>query len=96
MIGVLAPQIDRGELQIFCPDAVEPESWYKSVHPGVRVMRHLQYERYMLHEVVPFIRWKNQTPRLAVTGCSFGAPRCKFCPQPSRCGHSLREHERRI
>ncbi|MGA8200629.1 MAG: esterase, partial [Candidatus Sulfotelmatobacter sp.] len=28
MIGVLAPQIDRGELQIFCTDAVDTESWY--------------------------------------------------------------------
>ncbi len=74
MIGVLAPKIERGELQVFCPDAVEMESWYnKSVHPKVRVLRHLQYERYILHEFVPFIRWKNQTPRLAVTGCSFGA-----------------------
>jgi esterase/lipase superfamily enzyme len=23
MIGVLAPKIDRGELQVFCPDAVD-------------------------------------------------------------------------
>ena len=50
MIGVLAPKIERGELQVFCPDAVDTESWYnKSVHPRVRVLRHLQYERYILH-----------------------------------------------
>jgi esterase/lipase superfamily enzyme len=74
MIGVLAPKIERGDLQIFCPDAVDMESWYnKSVHPKVRVLRHLQYERYILHEFLPFVRWKNQTPRLAMTGCSFGA-----------------------
>jgi esterase/lipase superfamily enzyme len=74
MIGVLAPKIERGELQVFCTDAVDTESWYnKGVHPKVRVLRHLQYERYILHEFVPFIRWKNQTPRLAMTGCSFGA-----------------------
>ena len=74
MIGVLAPKIERGDLQVFCPDGVDTESWYnKGVHPKVRVLRHLQYERYILHELVPFIRWKNQTPRLAVTGCSFGA-----------------------
>src|SRR5579862_3778916 len=74
MIGVLAPKIERGELQVFCPDAVDLESWYnKQVHPKVRVLRHLQYERYILHEFLPFVRWKNQTPRLAMTGCSFGA-----------------------
>jgi esterase/lipase superfamily enzyme len=74
MIGVLTPKIERGDLQVFCPDSIDSESWYnKSVHPRVRVLRHLQYERYILHELVPFIRWKNQTPRLTVTGCSFGA-----------------------
>jgi esterase/lipase superfamily enzyme len=74
MIGVLAPKIEHGELQVFCPDGIDTESWYnKHVHPKVRVLRHLQYERHILHEMVPFIRSKNQAPRLAVTGCSFGA-----------------------
>ena len=73
MIGVLAPKLERGDLQIFCPDAVDLESWYnKGVHPRVRIARHLQYERYLLYELLPFIRWRNQTPRLATTGCSFG------------------------
>src|SRR5258708_21833184 len=36
MIAVLAPKIERGELQVFCPDAVDTESWYnKGVHPRV-------------------------------------------------------------
>ncbi|MBV9574857.1 MAG: esterase family protein [Acidobacteriales bacterium] len=73
MIGLLASVIDRGSLQVFCPDAVDTESWYnKGVHPRQRVLRHLQYERYILHEMIPFLRWKNPSPQLAVTGCSFG------------------------
>jgi len=73
VIGVLSPKIERGELQVFCPDSVDTESWYnKSVHPRVRVLRHLQYERYILHELLPFLRWKNQSSQLALTGCSFG------------------------
>jgi esterase/lipase superfamily enzyme len=73
MIGVLAPKIERGELQVFCPDAVDTESWYnKSVYPRQRVERHLQYERYLLYEFLPFLRWKNWSPQVAVTGCSFG------------------------
>ena len=73
MMGVLGGKIDRGELQIFCPDSVDTESWYnKHVHPRVRVARHLQYERYLLNEALPFIRWKNWSPRIAATGCSFG------------------------
>jgi esterase/lipase superfamily enzyme len=74
MIGALASKIERGELQLFCPDGIDSESWYnKGAHPRYRVLRHLQYERYILHEVVPFIKWKNPHPQqLAVTGCSFG------------------------
>ncbi len=73
VIGVLGRKIERGELQVFCPDSVDSESWYnKGVHPRVRVLRHLQYERYILHELLPFIRGKKQTQQLAVTGCSFG------------------------
>ena len=73
MIGALAGKLDNGELQIFCPDAVDTESWYnKNVHPRVRVLRHMQYERYILYEVLPFIRWKNPSQQFAVTGSSFG------------------------
>ena len=32
----------------------------------------MQYEAYLLHEVVPFIREKNRDPRLLALGCSFG------------------------
>ena len=42
-------------------------------------MRHLQYERYILHEMLPFLRWKNNAARLAVTGCSFEVLCGKFC-----------------
>ena len=73
MIGALAAKIDRGELQVFCPGSVDGESWYnKGVHPRVRVLRHLDYERYILHELLPYLRWKNQSQSLAVTGASFG------------------------
>ena len=73
MIGVLAGKIEGGEWQVFCPDAIDTESWYnKSAHPRIRVLRHLQYERYILHELLPYLRWRNPSPQLTVTGCSFG------------------------
>jgi len=73
MIGVLADKIERGELQVFCADSVDLESWYnKGVHPRVRVLRHLQYERYVLHELLPFMKSKNQEGQISVCGCSFG------------------------
>src|ERR1700730_10136293 len=73
MIGVLASKIENGEGQVFCPDAVDTESWHnRGVHPRIRLLRHLQYERYILLEMLAFLPRKTQTPRLAVTGCSFG------------------------
>jgi esterase/lipase superfamily enzyme len=73
MIGTLAPKIESGSLQVFCADSVDAESWYnKGVHPRQRVLRHMQYERYLLNELLPFIRSKNSASQLAVTGCSFG------------------------
>ncbi|HZQ23737.1 MAG TPA: alpha/beta fold hydrolase [Terriglobales bacterium] len=73
MVAALAPKIDRGELQVFCPDAVDLESWYNQyAHPRERVLRHLQYERYLLQELLPFVRSKNPSSQVAVTGCSFG------------------------
>lgn len=73
MIGKLGHKIERGERQVFCLDAVDTESWYnKGVHPRVRVARHMQYERYLLYELLPYIRSRNPAGQIAVTGCSFG------------------------
>ncbi|MGA2001864.1 MAG: alpha/beta fold hydrolase [Terriglobales bacterium] len=73
MIGALAGKIEAGQLQVFCPDSIDGESWYnKGAHPGSRIWRHVQYERYILHEYMNFVRWKNCAPQIAVTGCSFG------------------------
>src|SRR5438445_3302373 len=73
MIAILSPKIDRGELQVFCVDSVDAESWYnRQVHPRLRVLRHLQYERYLLHELLPFLHSKNSSSQLSLPGCSFG------------------------
>jgi len=74
MTGVLAGKLDSGTLQLYCVDSVDSESWYnKAVHPRVRIARHMQYEAYLLREVVPLIRQKNPQPGLVTHGCSFGA-----------------------
>lgn len=73
MIGIIGDKYERGEIQAFCVDSVDAESWYnKSVHPALRVARHIQYDNYLINEVVPFIKSRNSSPTLAVTGCSFG------------------------
>jgi len=73
MIGALAGKIDAGQLQVYCVDSVDMESWYnRAVAPRWRIARHMQYEDYLIHEVVPLIRQKNPDPHLVSLGCSFG------------------------
>lgn len=73
MIGALGEKIDAGQLQMFCVDSVDMESWYnRNVAPRWRIVRQLQYEDYLLGEVVPLARQKNGDARLLALGCSFG------------------------
>ncbi len=73
MIAAVAGKIDAGQLQLFCVDSVDRESWYnRQVAPSRRVARHAEYEAYLLDEVVPLIRQKNPDPRLMALGASFG------------------------
>ena len=52
MIAAVADRIEAGQLQIYCVDGVDSESWYnKRAHPYWRLQRHLQYERYILNDV---------------------------------------------
>src|SRR5690606_32644907 len=54
--------------------SVDAESWYaRDKHPGERAWRHLQYERYILDEVLALTRQVNPNPYLIATGASFGA-----------------------
>ena len=69
LIGALAEWIDRGALQVVCVDSVDGESWYaRGAHPAQRIQRHLQYEQYILDEVLPRV----PAPPVAA-GASFGA-----------------------
>ena len=69
LVGALAPWIESGALQLVCVDSVDGESWYANDRPpAARVMRHVQYERYLLDEVLP------RLPEAPVAcGASFGA-----------------------
>jgi esterase/lipase superfamily enzyme len=72
MIDAAWDKYEHGQVQAFCVDSVDRESWYnKDAHPYHRVRRHEQYERYILNEVVPLVRQRNWGP-IGTTGCSFG------------------------
>ena len=74
IIHTLSSQIERGEIQLFCVDSIDGESFYNtSVFPSVRIDRHLQYEAYLLNEVIPLIYQKNNGNWLESVGFSMGA-----------------------
>jgi esterase/lipase superfamily enzyme len=73
MVNVVHDKLEQGRLQLFCVDSVDAESWYnRNVPPRWRIARHMQYEQYLMQEVLPLIRQQNQSIQLASVGTSFG------------------------
>lgn len=71
IVGAVQDKIAKGELQLYCVDSIDSESFYnQDIHPSERIVRHLQYEQYILEEVVPRM---DNTDGLIVAGCSMGA-----------------------
>jgi esterase/lipase superfamily enzyme len=74
VIDALKKKIDAGNIQVWCLDSVDKESFYaKHIHPAERMCRHLHYEAYVLEEVLPLIQQKNPHPTIVTAGCSLGA-----------------------
>lgn len=72
IIDALKEKINSGLLHVFCVDSVDIESFYSYAHPAERIKRHLQYESYLLTEVIPYIKSQNSNPDLISAGCSLG------------------------
>ena len=76
MIDAIAGFINAGKIKLYCVDSVDEESWYNyAVCPSDRNARHEAYDRYIVEEVIPFIRDRFQSPQVRVmtNGCSMGA-----------------------
>jgi esterase/lipase superfamily enzyme len=74
MVENLREHLENGWLQLYCVDSVDAESFYcRWAHPSGRIQRHVQYEAYILDEVLPLSRAKNSNPFMIAHGCSFGA-----------------------
>lgn len=73
MVWAVRRQIEQGSIQLFCVDSVDAESWYnRDVPPRWRIARHMQYERYLLDDVLPLMRARSGQDRCVVAGCSMG------------------------
>jgi esterase/lipase superfamily enzyme len=74
VIEALKPKIEAGFLQVYCVDSIDRESLYAKNKTAEKMMaRHLQYESYILNEVLPFSQSLNPNMFLISAGCSLGA-----------------------
>ncbi len=75
MIEACRPFIDAGEIQFFTVDSVDNQSWLNyGIHPNERAERYVGYDKYIMDEVVPFIRAHGPaSSKCMVTGCDIGA-----------------------
>ncbi len=74
LVESLTDKLEAGHIQLFCVDSVDGESLYsKTKPPHERIQRHIQYETYVLEEVLPLSRLLNPQPFMIAHGCSFGA-----------------------
>src|SRR6202008_1305675 len=73
MVHSVGHKIDNGEIQLYCVDSLDSESWYnRNVPPRWRIARQIQYQEYILNEVLRLVRLKNGDSHLISLGCSFG------------------------
>ena len=75
MLDVLAPLIDAGRIKVFSINSINAESWLnKDMIPKHKAIRHNDFNHYVRHEVLPYIKAKTspETP-IITSGASLGA-----------------------
>ena len=75
MLDVLQPHIDAGKVKVFSINSINSESWLNSkMHPRHKSIRHVQFNRYVEQEVIPYIKAKTSPDTQIITsGASLGA-----------------------
>jgi len=74
MIEASKEFIDKGLIRFYTVDGIDNESWLnKHSYPGDMARTHNAYDRYIIDEVIPFIKEHNNWyGPFAATGCSMG------------------------
>lgn len=74
MIETLREKVEKGWLQLFCVDGIDVESLYGHTRsPRERIVRHIEYQRYITDEVLPFSEDLNPRSFRIAHGSSLGA-----------------------
>jgi len=72
IIDAMGDKIKNGQLHVFCVDSNDSESFYAKIPADEKIEKHLQYEQYILTEVLPFIKTLNKNKAIIAAGCSLG------------------------
>ncbi|MFL5319249.1 MAG: esterase family protein, partial [Myxococcaceae bacterium] len=72
LISQIEDRIDAGRYTVLCVDSVDAETWFSGAPAYDRMVRHEQYEEYILNEAVPFVQKKSSGGRMTLGGCSLG------------------------
>ncbi len=74
MVDACAALIDGGRVRLIAVDGNDWYSWTNRTVPlAERVVAHLAYDRYVMDEVMPFVRAQTGRGTAWATGCSMGA-----------------------
>jgi esterase/lipase superfamily enzyme len=76
MVDAIADLLEGGKLKLYCTESNVAEAWTRREEdPAWRIQRHQAFERYVMGELVPFVRRDcgSARIRLATAGCSLGA-----------------------
>jgi esterase/lipase superfamily enzyme len=74
MVDACAPFVESGKILLVAVDSVDGQSWLnREAPPADRARRHNEYDRYIMEEVVPFLRGRGHDGGILATGCSMGA-----------------------
>src|SRR5438128_11315896 len=74
LVGSVAWYVDNGKVTVYCPDAIDLESFYnKEIHPADRMKTHNAYENVIVRDVFDLARRECHAHRVAVSGASLGA-----------------------
>ncbi len=75
MVEACRGLVDSGKVKFYTVDSLDNETWANwGGDPGWRSRRHEDYDRYVTHEVVPFVRGhcRDQALKIITTGVSMG------------------------
>lgn len=75
LISSIQPLIEAGKVKVFSINSINSEAWLNNrMHPRHKAIRHQQFNSYVEHEVIPFIRTHtNSDTPIITSGASLGA-----------------------